>query len=57
MQEETHIFVNLRCMQLHTKGATLYAGAGVTEDSNPHKEWMETQLKFDTLLSVLPKPA
>jgi len=57
VQQETHIFVNLRCMQLHPDSATLYAGAGVTEDSNPQKEWMETQLKFDTLLSVLPKPA
>ncbi len=57
IEEETHIFVNLRCMQLQTLGATLYAGAGVTEDSNPQKEWLETQLKFDTLLSVLPKPA
>jgi len=50
---ETHLFVNLRCMQVLDDGALLYAGAGVTEDSIPEKEWIETQLKCDTLLDVL----
>jgi isochorismate synthase len=50
---ETHLFVNLRCMQILEDGALLYAGAGVTEDSVPVKEWIETQLKCDTLLDVL----
>jgi isochorismate synthase len=45
------LFVNLRCMQLGNKTAILYAGAGVTIDSNPEKEWEETEMKFDTLLS------
>ncbi len=52
-RNESHIFVNLRCMQLDRKHAILYAGAGVTIDSNPEKEWEETQMKLDTLLSVL----
>lgn len=52
--EETHLFVNLRCMQLLPNNKILlYAGAGVTIDSNPHKEWLETELKMDTLLKVM----
>lgn len=50
---ETHLFVNLRCMQLGKQHAVLYAGAGVTEDSLPRNEWVETQLKCDTLIDVL----
>ena len=50
---ETHLFVNLRCMQLGKQHAVLYAGAGVTEDSLPQNEWVETQLKCDTLIDVL----
>lgn len=53
MNEETHLFVNLRCMQILTDDALLYAGAGITEDSMPENEWIETQLKCDTLLDVL----
>ena len=53
IHEETHLFVNLRCMQIQPKYALLYAGAGVTEDSIPEKEWLETQLKCDTLLEVM----
>lgn len=47
------LFVNLRCMQLSGATATLYAGAGVTIDSVPEKEWEETEMKFETLLNVL----
>jgi isochorismate synthase len=49
--QTTHLFVNLRCMQLCTHQAILYAGAGITEDSEPQKEWNETALKMQTLLS------
>ncbi len=52
-RNESHIFVNLRCMQLGRKHAILYAGAGVTIDSNPEKEWEETEMKLETLLSIL----
>ena len=53
MENETSIFVNLRCMQLLSQEAVLYAGAGVTIDSNPEKEWQETEMKLQTLLNVL----
>ncbi len=52
-QNETHLFVNLRCAQLLEDLAILYAGAGVTEDSNPEKEWLETELKMNTLLNIM----
>ncbi len=50
---KTNLYVNLRCMQLGQDSAVLYAGAGVTADSNPEKEWLETEMKFNTLLNVI----
>lgn len=47
------LFVNLRCMQLTGNQGILYAGAGVTIDSVPEKEWAETEIKFNTLLNVI----
>lgn len=48
-----HIFVNLRCMQIFRHEAILYAGAGVTADSVPEKEWTETEIKLETLPKVI----
>ncbi len=53
MQDETHLFVNLRCMQLLDQQAALYAGAGVTIDSEPQREWEETELKMRTMQQVM----
>ncbi len=50
---ESQLHVNLRCMQLKTRSALLYVGAGITADSIPEAEWNETVLKSKTLLSVL----
>lgn len=47
------LFVNLRCMQIGGAFGRLYAGAGVTIDSIPEKEWDETEIKFNTLLNVV----
>jgi isochorismate synthase len=47
------LFVNLRCMQISGNQGILYAGAGVTLDSDPEKEWAETEMKFNTLLNVI----
>ncbi|GAB4031903.1 chorismate-binding protein [Spirosoma gilvum] len=49
----SHVFVHIRCMKLEGKQATLYAGAGITEDSVPEREWQETEMKCQTLLSVM----
>lgn len=53
IQNKTHLFVNLRCLQLKAQYALLYAGAGVTIDSDPQKEWEETEMKMKTLESVI----
>lgn len=52
-QNRTDIFVNLRCLQVLQDKLILYAGAGITQDSIPEKEWEETALKLDTLLKVI----
>ncbi|MFC7357452.1 isochorismate synthase [Jejudonia soesokkakensis] len=51
--ETTSLYVNLRCMRLQPKKATLYVGGGITEDSNPELEFIETQNKMQTMLQVL----
>ncbi len=49
----SRLYVNLRCMQILRTRAVLYAGAGITHDSIPEKEWDETALKCQTLLDVM----
>jgi len=53
IQQQTSFYVNLRCMQLLDDKAILYAGAGITRDSDPIKEWEETNLKNKMLLKVI----
>lgn len=49
----TDLFVNLRCMQWHDRRATLYVGCGITRDSDPEKEYLETVHKTMTLKKIL----
>ncbi|GAB3646534.1 hypothetical protein GCM10028791_06930 [Echinicola sediminis] len=49
IEEQTSIYVNLRTAQFINDEVILYAGAGVTEDSDPEKEWEETSLKCDII--------
>ena len=51
--EGTHIYVNLRCTQLLQHKAIIYAGAGITSESSPEKEWVETKYKMLTVSRVL----
>ena len=53
VRNNTGLFVNLRCMRIAGGEAMLFAGAGVTIDSVPEKEWAETEMKFNTLLNVI----
>ena len=55
IQNESHLYVNLRCMQLLTHEAILYAGAGVMGESDPEKEWQETEMKMSTLDRIIRK--
>lgn len=52
-KRSTNLFVNLRCMQLQDSKAILYVGGGITKDSNPEKEWLETVNKTNTIKSVI----
>ena len=53
MDGVSRLYVNLRCMQILRTRAVLYAGAGITHESVPEKEWDETALKCQTLLGVM----
>ena len=50
---ESSLFVNLRCIQLFEKSARIYAGAGVTADSDPTKEAEEVEMKIQTLSQII----
>lgn len=52
-KNETHLYVNLRCMQLFEHEIVLYSGAGITDSSSPEKEWVETSNKLLTILRYI----
>ena len=52
-QPKTDLFVNLRCMKIEKNNAQLYIGCGITKDSDPEKEFMETVNKSMTMKRVL----
>jgi isochorismate synthase len=47
------LFVNLRCMKVLADRLALFVGGGITADSVPEEEWMETEIKAETLLTVI----
>jgi isochorismate synthase len=49
----SHLFVNLRCMEICDSQANLYMGCGITKDSIPEKEWEESRNKSATMKKVL----
>nr|WP_262905283.1 chorismate-binding protein [Hymenobacter nitidus] len=49
----SRLFVNLRCLQLRPQEAVLYAGTGLTADSDPAREWQETEMKLSTIGAIL----
>ena len=53
IKNSSAIFVNLRSLKIKGNKAYLYAGAGITEDSDPEREWNETEIKLETLLNVI----
>ncbi len=57
IQNETSIYVNLRTAEICGEKALLYAGAGVTEESDPEKEWEETELKCQIIGKFIQKPS
>jgi isochorismate synthase len=53
LEGQTDLFVNLRCMRIQDKTATIYTGGGITRDSLPDAEWEETCNKQQTMLKLL----
>ena len=47
------LFVNLRCMKVLENQLILYIGGGITSESVPEDEWEETEIKAETLLSIV----
>lgn len=47
------LHVNLRCARVAQNGYVLFAGAGITKDSEAEKEWFETQHKMEIIESLL----
>lgn len=53
INNSTNLYVNLRCLRIIKDNAIAYAGAGVTEDSDPVRELNETEIKMNTLMRLL----
>lgn len=52
-KDDSHLFVNLRCMEIKNSVANIYVGGGITKESIPEREWEETIAKSNIMLSVL----
>lgn len=52
-KKKSRLYVNLRSMAVKDKLASLFIGGGITIDSNPQEEWIETCNKIQTMLRVL----
>ncbi|UZO79521.1 chorismate-binding protein [Aquimarina sp. ERC-38] len=47
------LYVNLRCMEIVQDQLNIYVGGGITAQSDPEKEWLETIHKSETMTKVL----
>ncbi len=47
--QHSHLFVNLRCMQVGKDKIAIYVGGGITAASDPEEEWEETCVKSRTM--------
>lgn len=52
-KESATFFVNLRCMRFYKDTVELFAGAGITKDSDASAEWEETEKKIGTIKELL----
>ncbi|WP_294821658.1 isochorismate synthase [uncultured Flavobacterium sp.] len=52
-ERHTDLFVNLRSMKINGNAAQLFIGCGITKDSDPEKEFIETVNKSMTMRRVL----
>ena len=52
-EHDLDLFVNIRCMKIEADHIKIFAGGGLTADSQLQQEWDEINLKSQTLLSVI----
>ncbi|WP_317168470.1 chorismate-binding protein [Blattabacterium cuenoti] len=52
-QNNMELYLNLRCVKIKEREMILYAGSGITIDSNVHQEYVETENKIKNILSQL----
>ncbi|WP_228457656.1 chorismate-binding protein [Chryseobacterium indologenes] len=52
-EESILYFVNLRCARLYKDAVHIFVGGGITDQSQPQKEWTETELKAEAILKNL----
>lgn len=53
MEGKTDLYVNLRCASVSGDNVLLYAGGGLMPDSELKSEWEETEVKLQTMLSLI----
>ncbi len=53
VKKVSNLYVNLRCMQIQDNDAIIYVGGGITKDSIPENEYIETVNKTNTMKKVL----
>lgn len=53
MHNRSDLYVNLRCTKISSDYLTLYAGGGIIKDSDKVTEWLETESKLQTILSLI----
>lgn len=54
-QDSKEYYVNLRSAQVFENEIWMYVGGGITAESQPEKEWLETELKSGTIGNALEK--
>ena len=53
INNKSDLFVNLRCMNIENNFVNVYVGCGITKDSIPEKEFIETANKSRTIKKIL----
>lgn len=53
IETQSNLFVNLRCMKVHSDFINIYIGGGITKDSNPENEFLETVAKAETMRTII----
>ncbi|WP_276979577.1 chorismate-binding protein [Flavobacterium filum] len=52
-EASANLFVNLRCLEVEENKINIYVGCGITGESNPEKEFLETEHKSQIMKSIL----